>query len=200
MSADVLVLNRNFYAIQIADWQRAMALLYCDHARVVDEEYRTYSFEDWRELSQMIHKAPSGFVTTPSFRIAIPEVIVLKAFDKLPKGEVKFTRRNIYEHYHYRCCYCGSRFDTRELNLEHVLPRSRGGKTDWSNIVTACIPCNLRKADRLPQEANMKLLIQPTKPQWKGSASLVFRSPVKLKASWQRFIDTAYWNSELEHE
>ena len=198
MSADVLVLNRNFYAIHIANWQRALSLVYLDHARVVDEEYRTYNFDDWRELSKILHNHAGGYVTTPSFRIAIPEVIALRGYDKLPVGDVKFTRRNIYEHYGHRCCYCGTKFGTQELNLEHVLPRSRGGKTDWSNIVTSCIPCNLRKADRLPQEAGMKLLIKPSKPKWRGSASLVFRAPFKIKASWQRFIDNVYWNTELE--
>lgn len=198
MSSDVLVLNRNFCAVHIADWQRALSLVYIDHARVVDEEYRTYTFEDWRELSQMISKHPSGFVTTPKFRIAIPEVIVLRHYDKMPVGEIKFTRRNIYDHYGYRCCYCGHRYSTPDLNLEHVLPKSRGGKTDWTNIVTSCIPCNLRKADKLPAEAGMKLLIKPTKPKWRGSASLVLKAPFKMKASWQRFIDTVYWNSELE--
>ena len=198
MSADVLVLNRNFYAVHITPWQRALSLLYLDHARVVDDEYRTYSFDDWRELSQMITHNPSGFVSTPTFRIAIPEVITLRHYDKLPVGDVKFTRRNIYEHYGHHCCYCGKKFGTQELNLEHVLPRSRGGKTDWSNIVTACIPCNLRKADRVPVEAGMKLLIKPSKPKWRGSASLVFRAPFKIKASWQRFVDNVYWNIELE--
>ena len=130
MSADVLILNRNFYAIHIANWQRALSLVYLDHARVVDEEYRTYSFEDWREFSQMVHNHPSGYVTTPTFRIAIPDVIALRGYDKMPVGDVKFTRRNIYEHYGYRCCYCGTRFDTHYINLEHVLPKSRGGKPD----------------------------------------------------------------------
>jgi 5-methylcytosine-specific restriction endonuclease McrA len=198
MSSDVLVLNRNFYAVHIANWQRALSLVYLDHARVVDEEYRTYSFEDWRELSQLIQNRPSGYVTTPRFRIAMPEVIVLRHYDKMPAGEVKFTRRNIYEHYSYRCCYCGHKFSTRELNLEHVLPKSRGGKTDWTNIVTSCIPCNLRKADRLPEEAGMKLLLRPSKPKWRGSSSLVLKAPFQMKAAWQRFIDTVYWNTELE--
>jgi 5-methylcytosine-specific restriction endonuclease McrA len=198
MSSDVLVLNRNFYAVHIANWQRALSLVYAEHARVVDEEYRTYNFDDWREVSQIIHDHPSGYVTTPTFRIAIPEVIVLQRYDKMPVGEVKFTRRNIYEHYGHRCCYCGHKFNTQELNLEHVLPKSRGGKTDWSNIVTSCVPCNLRKADKLPEEAHMKLLIKPTKPRWRGSASLVLKAPFKMKASWQRFIDTVYWNTELE--
>lgn len=198
MSADVLVLNRNFYAVHITPWQRALSLVYLDHARVVDQEYRTYNFDDWRELSQLVTAHPAGYVSTPSFRIAIPEVITLRTYDKLPVGDVKFTRRNIYEHYSYHCCYCGKKFSTHELNLEHVLPRSRGGKTDWANIVTACMPCNLKKADKLPQEAGMKLLFKPSKPKWRGSASLVFRAPFKIKASWQRFIDTVYWNTELE--
>jgi 5-methylcytosine-specific restriction endonuclease McrA len=198
MSADVLVLNRNFYAVHITEWQRALSLVYLDHARVVDQEYRTYNFEDWRELSQMTANHPAGYIYTPSFRIAIPEVITLRDYDKLPVGDVKFTRRNIYDHYRYHCCYCGRKFTTHELNLEHVLPRSRGGKTDWTNIVTSCMPCNLRKADRLPDEAGMKLLIKPSKPKWRGSASLVFRAPFKIKASWQRFVDNVYWNTELE--
>ena len=164
----------------------------------MDEEYRTYNFEDWREVSQLIQHHPSGFVTTPTFRIAIPEVIVLQRYDRMPVGEVKFTRRNIYEHYNHRCCYCGHKFGTSDLNLEHILPKSRGGKTDWTNIVTSCIPCNLRKADKLPEEAGMKLLIKPSKPKWRGSATLVLKAPFKMKAAWQRFIDTVYWNTELE--
>lgn len=198
MSADVLVLNRHFYAIHVADWRRALSLVYLDHARVVDQDHKTYSFDDWRELSTLLGEHPSGFVSTPSFRIAIPEVIALRAYDRMPVGDVKFTRRNIYEHYGYRCCYCGQKFSTSELNLEHVLPKSRGGKTDWNNIVTSCIPCNLRKADRLPDEAGMKLLLKPAKPRWRGSATLVFKAPFKIKRSWQRFIDTVYWNTELE--
>ena len=195
---DVLVLNRQFYAIQITSWRRAMTLLYLDHAQVVDPEYRTYSFADWREASQQMKEHPSGFVTTPSFRLAIPEVIALKIYDKLPVSDVKFTRRNIYEHFGHRCCYCGKKFPTSDLNLDHVIPRSRGGATDWTNIVTSCIPCNLKKGDRLPKEAGMKLLLSPGKPKWKGRASLVLRANFRVRQSWQRFIDNIYWNSELE--
>lgn len=197
MSADVLVLNKNFYAIHITSWQRAVSLLYADHARVVDQEYRTYDFEDWRELSKLIRQHPAGFVHTPTFRIAIPEVIALRFYDKLPATEVKFTRRNIYEHYRYRCCYCGEKLSSQELNLEHVIPRSRGGTTDWSNIVTACMTCNLKKGNQLPEEAGMRLLLKPSRPRWRGSASLILRPQIKVRASWQRFVDTVYWNSEL---
>lgn len=196
--SDVLVLNRSFLAVQVITWQRALSLVYLDHARVVDEDYRTYSFEDWRELSSMIADNPSGYIHTPSFRIAIPDVIALRYFDGLPKSEVKFTRRNIYEHYNHRCAYCGHKYNTSDLNLEHVIPRSRGGKTDWANVVTACIACNLKKGSRLPEEAGMKLLVKPSKPRWNVTAGLVFRPGFRLKASWQRFIDNIYWNTELE--
>jgi len=197
MSTDVLVLNRSFYAIHITNWRRALSLLYLGHAKVVDEEYRTYDFSDWRELSKMVENHPSGFIHTPTFKIAIPDVITLRLYDQIPISEIKFTRRNIYEHYQYKCCYCGIKFRTNELNLEHIIPRSRGGESTWNNVVTACVPCNLKKMDLLPQEAGMKLLIRPSKPRWKGSQSLVFSS-FKIKASWQKFIDNIYWDGELD--
>ena len=200
MDNDVLVLNRSFYAVQITSWQRALTLVYTDRASIVDEEYRTYSFEDWQELSRMIKNHPAGFIKTPNFKIAVPEVIALKFYDRLPTTEVKFTRRNLYEHYNYRCCYCGKKFASSELNLDHVIPRSRGGKTNWANIVTACIPCNLKKANKLPDEAGMALLTKPSKPKWRGSLALSLNSSVKIRASWQRFIDNMYWNGELDGE
>lgn len=197
--SDTLVLNRNFYAIHVMDWRRAMSLLYQDHADALDDNLQPYGFEEWRELSAAMEDHPSGFVHTSTFRLALPEIIRLRRFDRLPKGEVKFTRRNIYEHYHYTCCYCGRVFKTDELNLDHVAPRSRGGGTDWSNIVTACVPCNSRKGDHFPEEAGMRLLVKPSRPKWKGVQSLIaFSLPVTVKASWQKIIDAKYWNGELE--
>ncbi|MBI4375687.1 MAG: HNH endonuclease [Elusimicrobia bacterium] len=192
-------MNRNFYAIQVATWERALTLLYLDRASVVDDQYQTYNFSDWLELSRTIKEHPGGFIHTPYFRLAIPDVIALKFFDEVPPAqEVPFTRRNIYQHYGYRCCYCGRRFPTSELNLDHVIPRSRGGATDWSNIVTACIPCNLKKANRLPAESGMRLIIPLTKPKAGPGLVLAARSPVPIRSSWQRFIDKAYWDSQLE--
>lgn len=194
---DTLVMNRNFYAIHIVGWQRAISLLYQGHAEAVDENLQTHSFEDWKDISAQMRNHPGGFISTVSFRIAIPEVVRLTKYDRLPRAEVKFTRRNIYQHYQYRCCYCGHQFKTSDLNLDHVIPKSQGGPTDWTNIVTACIPCNTRKMDKSPREAGMKLLVPPSKPRWKGSKSLLhFSLPVKL--SWQKLIDEKYWNSELE--
>jgi 5-methylcytosine-specific restriction endonuclease McrA len=200
MSAHVLILNSNMYAIQVASWERALTLLYLDRARVVDEEYRTYDFRDWIDLSQAMQESPSGFVHTPYFKMAIPEVIALKFFDRVPQQAVPFTRRNIYHHYGYRCCYCAKKLPTTDLNLDHVIPRSRGGATDWTNIVTSCIPCNLRKGDKLPHEAGMDLVIPLSLPKRRQGLALMARSPVPMRRSWQRFIDSVYWDGALEEE
>lgn len=195
---ETLVLNRHFFAIQITDWRRAVSLLYADHAHVVDENYRLYNFVSWQALSQEMTEHPRGFVHTPGFRLAIPDVITLLVYDRLPPAQVKFTRRNIYEHYGHRCCYCGTVYGTENLNLDHVIPRSRGGRSDWENVVTACIACNTRKANRFPLEAGMKLLVKPTRPRWRGPASLFLRPGLRLRASWQKFIDSCYWDGELK--
>ncbi|MDI6756490.1 MAG: HNH endonuclease [Endomicrobiia bacterium] len=198
--SEVLVLNRNYYAIQITSWRRALGLLYVEHAEVIDEEYRAYNFADWLEISRMMENSPSGFVRTPSLKIAIPEVIALKFYDKLPASEAKFTRKNIYEHYSYRCCYCGKKFPTNALNLDHVVPRSRGGRTSWDNIVTSCVRCNIKKSNCLPSEAGMKMLVSPSKPKWSGALSLALRANIRIKTSWQKFVDNVYWNIELDRD
>lgn len=200
MSRDILVLNKNYYAIHVISYKKAISLMYQGIANAVDDNYRSYSFEDWKELSAAMKEAPSenGFISSPNFRIAVPDIIVLTKYDRLPRRDVKFTRRNIYEHYKYTCCYCDKTFKTSELNLDHVFPKSRGGKTDWTNIVTSCLQCNSRKADRTPEEAGMALLIKPSRPNWKGARTMVeFPPNVTMKVSWQKIIDTNYWDSEL---
>jgi 5-methylcytosine-specific restriction endonuclease McrA len=198
MSTDVLILNRNLFAIEVTSWERAMTLLYLDRASVVDEEYGVHDFKDWVQLSKKIKSSPAGFVHTPTLTLAVPDVIALKFFDKLPPRGVPFTRRNIYHHYGSRCCYCGKRFATSELNLDHVVPRSRGGTTDWSNIVTACIRCNLRKGNRLPSEAGMRLVVPISQPKFRHGLTLFVKAPFQMRRSWGRFVDKVYWDSQLE--
>lgn len=196
--SQVLVLNKYFIPVSLTSWKRAIKLVFLERADVVDEEYRTYNFRDWFEISQMIKEHPAGFIYTPKFKIAIPEIIALKFYDKVQFEEPQLTRRNIYEHYGYRCCYCGKKFSTEKLNIDHIIPRSRGGKTEWENVVTSCIDCNLKKGNKTPQEAGMKLLISPSKPQRRIKLAFVFNSQIKIPSSWQKFIDHIYWNIELE--
>lgn len=201
---DTLILNRNFYAVHISNWQKAVSLLYTGQARAVDSDLNTYDFNDWVELSKLMEANPKGFVHSAALRIAIPEVIQLTKYDRLPKQEAKFSRRNIFEHYNYTCCYCAKKFpkpskDRKpELNLDHVMPRSRGGPTNWNNIVLSCVPCNTRKDDKTPEEAGMKLLVKPSRPKWTGNTAIKMQASTPIPISWQRLIDDKYWESELD--
>jgi 5-methylcytosine-specific restriction endonuclease McrA len=122
-------------------------------------------------------------------------VIVLLIFDRLPKKEVKFTRHNVFERDKNTCQYCRKVFPRAELNLDHVLPRDRGGQTTWENIVCSCIPCNSRKSNRLPHEAGMRLMTKPKRPKWRPFVTI--NLALRAHESWKHFVDVAYWNVEL---
>ncbi|HYF52158.1 MAG TPA: HNH endonuclease [Planctomycetota bacterium] len=195
LSDKVLVLNRSWVAVNVATVRRALTLVYQDVARIVaPEDYSTYDFEGWIEASQA---AKSGKrIVSANFSFVVPEVIVLSTFNGRFSKEVRFSRRNIFERDENTCQYCSKKFDRSELTLDHVVPRSRGGTSTWTNIVLACIKCNMRKGDRLLSEINMKLLKKPVKPEW------ATRVGVKLgriyKPAWERFMEEAYWNVELK--
>ena len=196
LNENVLVLNRLWQAINVCTAERAFTLLYMGHAEVVVEEggnFQTFDFTEWRDVS----RAHDGddVVNTVSFKIRIPRVILLLFFDHLPHKEVKFTRHNIFERDRNTCQYCGKRFDRRELNLDHVIPRDRGGTTTWENIVCACVPCNTRKANRMPAEAAMRLIKKPKRPKWRPFVNVTLSTIAH--DSWKHFLDLAYWNVEL---
>ena len=113
----------------------------------------------------------------------------------MPRKEVKFTRHNIFQRDKNTCQYCGKKFDTRDLNLDHVVPRQHNGPTTWENIVCSCIPCNTRKSNRTPEQAGMHLIRQPSKPRWHPFMQVRFS--LHYHESWRHFLDIAYWNVEL---
>lgn len=201
MSANVLVLNSGFSAVDVSGWERAISLIFQGSAQAVDADLRCYDFEDWAELSSLMKENPNGFVHSPNMKIAIPEVIRLTNYSKMPRATVVFTKRNLMERDGHRCAYCGKKFSPRDLNFDHVTPKSRGGKTNWENIVTACFPCNSKKADRTPSEAGMKLLVRPHKPNHQSPVKrMILQLPMKTQATWQKLIDKCYWDSELVEE
>jgi len=108
---------------------------------------------------------------------------------------VRFTRKNIFFRDRNRCQYCGGKFPTSELNLDHVVPLSRGGKSTWDNVVCCCVRCNSRKGGLLPYEAKMHLIKHPVKPRWHPFVKLTFNH--SRYESWKNFLDVAYWNTEL---
>ena len=197
----VLVLNRLWQAVHVCSVRRALTLLFEGDAQVVfgsgDGDFRTLNFQQWRDLSAADPDADSS-VGTVSFRIRVPRVILLLGFDRFPKKEVKFTRHNLFERDRNTCQYCGKVFDRRDLNLDHVIPRDRGGPTTWENIVCSCIPCNTRKANRTPAEAHMHLVRKPKRPKWRPFVQVSFGA--SIHDSWRHFLDVAYWNVELGSE
>ncbi len=194
IEGQVLVLNRSWVAVNIASVRRALNLLYQGAARAVHpSDYSVYDFDDWCELSQLNHDGQ--YIRTPNIRIRIPEVILLTIFNGFVHREIRFSRRNIFERDNNTCQYCGKRLSKSDLTIDHVVPRSRGGGDSWGNLVLACVPCNVKKGDKTPQEADMPLIHKPVKPFW--LPNLGARIPRNQILSWQRFIDAAYWDAEL---
>ncbi|MFQ5767337.1 MAG: HNH endonuclease [Acidobacteriota bacterium] len=195
LNSSALVLNRLYQPLQITSVRRAICLLYKGLVKVVDADFSTYDFENWSDL-------PVGprddRVTTPSHAIRVPRVVLLVHYDRLPRYDVRFTRKNIFYRDRNRCQYCAVRFRSRDLNLDHVIPLSRGGRSTWENVVCACLRCNMLKGNRLPQEAGMKLFRQPTRPRWHPLARIRLSS--RRYEIWRNFLDAAYWNIELQEE
>ena len=201
LDSSVLVLNQHYAAVRVISARRAFCLLVKEVAEIVsveDQQFLAYDFESWREVSQLralYERENHEWVKCVRFELAVPRIVRLLFYDRLPRTNVKFTRRNIYARDSNRCQYCGKRFATSELSLDHVVPRSRGGVSSWANIVCCCVKCNVRKGGRTPYEARMKLVRQPVKP--KRSPMIALRLGHEKYASWKQFLDAAYWNVEL---
>ena len=201
LNANVLVLNRLYMAIRVISARRAFSMLLGDAAEVIsvdDGKYINYDFESWVELSQYHEQFTPDYdwVRTVRMHIAVPKIIRLLGYDRLPNQTVKLNRRNIYARDHNHCQYCGQKFPTSELTLDHIVPRSHGGKSSWTNLVCACVSCNSRKGGRTPVQAGLKLLRKPFQP--KRNPVINLRLGLDKYASWQSFLDNAYWSVELK--
>jgi 5-methylcytosine-specific restriction endonuclease McrA len=203
LDASVLVLNKLFMAVHIISVRRAFVLLCKELAEVVNHEdgqFATYDFQSWREVSEFRSKyfrqADDDWVRTANSEIQVPRVIRLLGYEKLPKQTVKFNRRNIFARDNNQCQYCGRKFPTTELSLDHVVPRSQGGQSSWENIVCACIKCNVKKGGRTPKQAHLSLIRKPEKP--KRSPLLNLKLTLTKYQSWKTFLDNAYWSVELK--
>lgn len=172
-----LVLNADFrplsyYPLSLWSWQDAIKAVFLDRVNIVSHYDK--------------------IVRSPSFEIQLPSVVSLKTYIK-PSRQPAFTRFNVFLRDRFTCQYCGARED---LTFDHVIPRSRGGMTTWENVVAACSPCNLRKADRMPAEAAMFPAASPFQPSVHDLHQNGRHFPPNyLHDSW---LDYLYWDSVLE--
>lgn len=169
-----LVLDQGYQPHRIVSWQRAVTMLFAGKVEVV-EEYD----EDIRSIS---------------VSIKMPAVVRLLRSLRGRKRPIKFSRINVMTRDKFRCQYCGRKFPMSKLSFDHVIPRCQGGKTEWTNIVTACYPCNDRKANKTPEQARMKLRTKPKRPS--SLPVLAFYvSTNSIPDAWASWV---YWQSNLE--
>ncbi len=162
----VLVLNQSYEPLNVCRVRRAVVLLYQNKAEMLENG--------------------SGFIHSVDCEFPVPSVIRLAAMIKRPfRLGRKLSRLEIFRRDHYACQYCGK--ETRQLTLDHIIPRYRGGQHTWENVVSACVPCNRRKAGRTPKEAGMKLIGQPAQPQDRGSFYIPAYYP-SARSEWQKYL------------
>jgi len=140
----VLVLNQNYEPLNICRWQRAVSLVYLDKAVMVEAD------------SRMLH--------SPSMIMRLPSVVRLVRYIRRPLPEVRLSRQSLMERDNYTCQYCGKK--GRDLTVDHVIPRERGARHEWNNLVACCRDCNNRKGNRTPREAGLSLLQLPQQPHF----------------------------------
>lgn len=197
LNSKVLVLNRSYFPVHVTSVRRAFSLLYQGLAKAVDAQYRTFDYESWSALSTSVHDETIGLIGRA---IRVPRVILLVSYDRVPRRRVRFSRFNVFARDKNTCQYCGCRFARNELNLDHVVPRSRNGESTWENIVCSCFVCNRIKGGRRPEEAGMRLIKKPVQPEWTPFMLETFS--LRRYQDWVPFlneVDAAYWNTELQH-
>jgi 5-methylcytosine-specific restriction endonuclease McrA len=183
LDAPVLVLNRNYQPVRVTRARRALMLLYVGSARALDADYEAYDFERWRGISP---GEGDEVVGTTSGPVRIPRLLLLGRYGRVPVTTLRLSRRNVYLRDDYTCQYCGQRMTARDLNLDHVLPRSHGGRATWENLVTSCRRCNFRKGSATPEGAGMRLLRVPVRPGWSTAAALA-AAPRRF-VEWEPFL------------
>jgi 5-methylcytosine-specific restriction endonuclease McrA len=172
-------------------------MMYSGVAKAVGTDYETFDFESWSQIAAMRDDEDVVKTVTAAFRT--PRVIVLVRYEGLIRKEAKFNRLNIFRRDGGACQYCRKKFSRAELTIDHVTPRSQGGKSVWDNVVCCCVDCNRKKGGRTPEQARMKLRTKPRKPVW-DPFSNVYIKAVRYK-EWEpflNFVDVSYWNVELE--
>jgi 5-methylcytosine-specific restriction endonuclease McrA len=166
MTSSVLVLNATYEPLSVVSVKRAVILLLKEKAEIIE--------------------AAQSYIRSERKALPVPLVIRLVYYVRIPhRLSLPVSRRSVLARDYYTCQYCGAQPGRKDLTIDHVIPRSRGGKTMWENLVTACQACNSRKGDRTPEEANMRLPARPKRPRY---VALVLLEGAATKEVWEKYI------------
>ncbi len=197
----VLVLNRGYAAIRVISVREAFVLLFREVAEVISVNqgrYEVFDIGSWlevAELQRMYERGDHDWIQCARQHVAAPRIIRIHSTTRQPDYHVKLNRRNLFARDGHRCQYCGDRFATSDLSIDHVVPQSRGGDNTWENLVCACVSCNSRKGSRKPEQAGMSLIREPRRPRRCPDRAL--RLGRRQYEAWKVFLNEAYWTVEL---
>jgi len=174
---ETLVLDASYRPIDKVHWTRAFTLIFLEKVEVIEE------------YDKVVHSSSDAW--------QVPSVIRFVTYKKNRKRAIKFSRENVYIRDKGKCQYCLFKIKRQEFTYDHVIPRAQGGKTKWSNVVTACYSCNQKKSDRTPEQARMQLATEPVKPKSLPnvlSFNFVWRDG--MPETWQSYLyELKDWNS-----
>lgn len=215
MTAQTLVLNSHWQPINVVPSLKAVMKVFAERAMFLHPDtFVTYNFEDWvLEWSDAVKEAKidaNRIVPLGGLSLVLPEVVICSSYGGVgyratAKCKPKFSRRNLYIRDRNICCYCGKRFPTDKLTMDHVTPRSKGGISSWENVVLACAVCNGRKADKTPKEAGLTLIRKPFQPTMEDlrltpAERIKMNLRSKPPKTWEQFLGKMYWSVELNQE
>lgn len=179
----VLILNKNWIAIKVRNVKVAIRITSRERACIIDTNtYEVYTWEQWISLLPSLGEK---YIQAVNRQVKLPEVILLTKYGKVPEGDVRLTKKNIFIRDKYKCQYSGEVLSPSTADIDHIIPRSKGGTNEWGNLVVSSKKINRKKGNRTPEEAGLKLLKKPKKPDYK---SIIFDPRKKIPECWEKFI------------
>jgi len=206
INSPTLVLNKNLDAICVAPFKDTLNKVFSSRAKYVDNEtFQHLSWEEWFDLFSIPVEDEGDYgykwIHVNRFKVRLPRIVVLSEYNKIPHTRVRLTRRNLLIRDAFKCQYTGERVTSRTGTTDHIVPKCRGGKTVWDNVVISTFKVNVKKGGRTPTEAGLKLLKVPKEPHW---SPLFSYAQMEKPEEWKNFVrpeqwdEIGYWDGELE--
>jgi len=182
-----LVLNKSWLAVSVFRFKYAICKVFSGMAKFIDSDFNQYSWNEWLDLSNNPDFEDEDFIHSNKIKVRVTRhpIIVLTDYNKMPRSHIRLSKRNVLIRDGFCCQYSHKKLTMGTATLDHIIPKSRGGKTTWDNVVAASHEINTRKGDRTPEEANLKLMRDPKKPEW---SPLYSRLIENIPEEWENII------------